>query len=216
MTDAKLPDAQAGYEKGMTNLLAAQAGGNLIYESAGMHASLLGCCFESFVIDNDMLGAILRTVRGIEVDRGQPVARGDARGLPGRPQPLPRPRPDAGADAGGIPLPRGRLPPQPQGMGRARLAPTSSTTRGSASRAILGSHYPRYIAPALDRQLRERFPIRLPEAADAPRQQPLVRSEVVEERAHAHDADPAQTKREAAVLSSGKDVARWAGAAGKR
>ena len=29
MTDAKLPDAQAGYEKGMTNLLAAQAGGNI-------------------------------------------------------------------------------------------------------------------------------------------------------------------------------------------
>jgi len=28
MSDAKLPDAQAGYEKGMTNLLAAQAGGN--------------------------------------------------------------------------------------------------------------------------------------------------------------------------------------------
>ena len=67
MSDAKLPDAQAGYEKGMTNLLAAQAGSNLIYESAGMHASLLGCCLESFVVDNDMLGAILRTVRGIEV-----------------------------------------------------------------------------------------------------------------------------------------------------
>ena len=68
MSDAKLPDAQAGDEKGMTNLLAGHAGGNLIYESAGMHASLLGCCLESFVIDNDMLGAILRTVRGIEVD----------------------------------------------------------------------------------------------------------------------------------------------------
>jgi len=32
-----------------------------------MHASLPDCCFESFVIDNDMLGAILRTVCGIEV-----------------------------------------------------------------------------------------------------------------------------------------------------
>ena len=51
----------------MTNLLAAQAGGNIICEAAGMHASLLGCCFESYVIDNDMIGAILRTVRGIEV-----------------------------------------------------------------------------------------------------------------------------------------------------
>jgi hypothetical protein len=35
-----------------------------------MHASLLGCCFESFVVDNDMLGAVLRTVRGIEVTEG--------------------------------------------------------------------------------------------------------------------------------------------------
>ena len=33
-----------------------------------MHASLLGCCYESYVIDNDMLGAINRTVRGIEVN----------------------------------------------------------------------------------------------------------------------------------------------------
>ena len=33
-----------------------------------MHASLLGCCLESYVIDNDMLGAINRTVRGIEVN----------------------------------------------------------------------------------------------------------------------------------------------------
>jgi trimethylamine--corrinoid protein Co-methyltransferase len=67
MADAKLPDIQAGYEKAYTNMLAAQSGANLVYESAGMHASLLGCCFESFVVDNDILGAILRTVRGVEV-----------------------------------------------------------------------------------------------------------------------------------------------------
>ena len=67
MADAKLPDVQAGYEKAYTNMLAAQAGANLVYESAGMHASLLGCCLESFVVDNDILGAILRTVRGVDV-----------------------------------------------------------------------------------------------------------------------------------------------------
>jgi trimethylamine--corrinoid protein Co-methyltransferase len=32
-----------------------------------MLASLLGCSLEALVIDNDMLGAIMRTVRGIEV-----------------------------------------------------------------------------------------------------------------------------------------------------
>lgn len=68
MADAKFPDAQSGFEKGYTNTLAAHSGANLIYESVGMHASLLGCCYESFVIDNDMLGAINRTVRGIEVN----------------------------------------------------------------------------------------------------------------------------------------------------
>ncbi len=68
MADAKLPDAQSGYEKAYTNILAAHSGANLIYESAGMHASLLGVCYESMVIDNDMLGAINRTVRGIEVN----------------------------------------------------------------------------------------------------------------------------------------------------
>lgn len=68
MADAKLPDAQSGYEKGYTVTLAAHSGANLIYESAGMHASLLGACLESYVIDNDMLGAINRTVRGIEIN----------------------------------------------------------------------------------------------------------------------------------------------------
>ena len=68
MADAKTPDAQAGYEKAYTNTLAAHSGANLIYESAGMHASLLGVSYESMVIDNDMLGAINRTVRGIEVN----------------------------------------------------------------------------------------------------------------------------------------------------
>ena len=68
MTDSKIPDAQSGYEKGYTVSLAGHSGANLIYESAGMHASLLGCCLESYVIDNDMLGAINRSIRGIEIN----------------------------------------------------------------------------------------------------------------------------------------------------
>ena len=67
MTDSKIPDAQSGYEKGYTNVMAGQAGLNMVYESVGMHASLLGACFESYVIDDDMLGSVLRTVKGIEV-----------------------------------------------------------------------------------------------------------------------------------------------------
>ena len=67
MADSKLPDVQSGYEKGITNVLAGMSGLNLIYESAGMHASLLGFCLESLIIDNDMLGQCLRCVRGIDV-----------------------------------------------------------------------------------------------------------------------------------------------------
>ena len=67
MADSKLPDIQSGYEKGITNVMAGLSGLNLIYESAGMHASLLGFCLESLIIDNDMLGHCLRCVRGVEV-----------------------------------------------------------------------------------------------------------------------------------------------------
>jgi trimethylamine--corrinoid protein Co-methyltransferase len=67
MTDAKAIDAQYGVEKGITALAAGLAGGNLIYESSGMTASLLGASFEAFVLDNEMHSAIYRTLRGIEV-----------------------------------------------------------------------------------------------------------------------------------------------------
>ncbi len=67
MTDSKLPDFQAGYEKGYTELLASLAGANLVYEAAGMYGSLLGCSLESFVLDNDLIGSVMRATRGFEV-----------------------------------------------------------------------------------------------------------------------------------------------------
>ena len=68
MTDAKAVDAQYGVEKAMTALAAGLAGGNLIYESSGMTASLLGASFEGFVLDNEMHAAIYRVLRGVEVN----------------------------------------------------------------------------------------------------------------------------------------------------
>ncbi|MEM8592118.1 MAG: trimethylamine methyltransferase family protein [Pseudomonadota bacterium] len=67
MTDAKAIDAQYGVEKGMTSIAAALAGGNLIYESSGMTASLLGVSFEGFVLDDEMHSNTYRALRGIEV-----------------------------------------------------------------------------------------------------------------------------------------------------
>jgi len=67
ITDAKLPDMQAGWEQGITNTLAGLSGLNMVYESVGMHASLLGFCLESLVLGDDILGQVMRTVRGIDV-----------------------------------------------------------------------------------------------------------------------------------------------------
>ncbi|WP_146345754.1 trimethylamine methyltransferase family protein [Falsiphaeobacter marinintestinus] len=67
MTDAKAIDAQYGVEKGISSLAAALAGGNLIYESSGMMASLLGASFEAFVLDDEMHSNTYRALRGIEV-----------------------------------------------------------------------------------------------------------------------------------------------------
>ncbi|MEZ5772214.1 MAG: trimethylamine methyltransferase family protein [Defluviimonas denitrificans] len=67
ISDAKLPDMQAGWEQAITNTLAGLSGLNMVYEAVGMHASLLGFCLESLVLGDDILGQVLRCVRGIDV-----------------------------------------------------------------------------------------------------------------------------------------------------
>ena len=161
MTDSKVPDAQSGFEKGYTVALAAQAGGNLIYEAAGMHASLLGFCLESCVIDNDMLGAIMRTVRGIEVTEDslsveairQVCIEGPGHFL-GHPQTLELMEKDYVYPEVGD-----------------RTSPKEWLEQGSTNviqrarkrtQEILASHYPDHIDPDLDATIRRNFPIRLP------------------------------------------------------
>jgi trimethylamine--corrinoid protein Co-methyltransferase len=168
MTDSKVPDAQSGFEKGYTVALAAQAGGNLIYESAGMHASLLGFCFESCVIDNDMLGSIMRTVRGIEVtdeslsvETVRQVCYDGPGHFLGHPQTLELMEKDyVYPDVGD------------------RSSPKEWAEQGSThviqrarrrTKEILSSHYPDHIDRALDAKIRERFPIRLPRENMTPR-----------------------------------------------
>jgi trimethylamine--corrinoid protein Co-methyltransferase len=67
LADSKIPDIQAGYEKGLTGLAAALAGSNYIHHSAGFLESLLTVAYEQYVIDDDINGSIMRMVRGIEV-----------------------------------------------------------------------------------------------------------------------------------------------------
>ena len=66
-SDSKLPDMQAGWEQMCSNVMAGLSGLNMVYEAAGMHASLLGFCHESLILGNDIIGQALRCVRGIEV-----------------------------------------------------------------------------------------------------------------------------------------------------
>ncbi|WP_300514790.1 trimethylamine methyltransferase family protein [Aliiroseovarius sp.] len=66
-SDAKLPDMQAGWEQMCSNVMAGLSGLNMVYEAAGMHASLLGFCHESLILGDDIIGQALRCVRGIEV-----------------------------------------------------------------------------------------------------------------------------------------------------
>jgi len=167
MTDSKLPDAQSGYEKGYTLALAAQAGANLIYESAGMHASLLGFCMESLVIDNDMIGGVLRTVRGIDVaEESLSVATirdvcidGPGHFL-GHAQTLELMETEyVYPEVGDRTSPKEWIE---QGS-------TDIVQRATArTREILSRHYPVHIDPALDATIRERFAIKLPTDAMRP------------------------------------------------
>lgn len=67
-TDSKLPDAQAGYEKALSVSLAAQAGANLITQACGMQAGLMAVSLPAYVIDNDMIGAVMKSAVSVDVN----------------------------------------------------------------------------------------------------------------------------------------------------
>lgn len=67
LTDSKISDIQAGYEKGISGLAVALSGANYIHHSAGFLESMLTIAYEQYVIDDDINGAIMRMVRGIEI-----------------------------------------------------------------------------------------------------------------------------------------------------
>ncbi len=62
-----MPDAQAGHEKTLTAMCAANAGSNLIY-GAGMLDSGLIFSYTQLVIDNDIFKMVRKVMQGIVVD----------------------------------------------------------------------------------------------------------------------------------------------------
>jgi trimethylamine--corrinoid protein Co-methyltransferase len=164
MTDSKLPDTQSGMEKAYTTAAAGLAGGSMIHESAGMHAALLGCAYESLVIDNDMLENVMRMVRGIEVNDETlsleaiaDVNLGGPRHYLGHPQTLALMETE-------YRYPRlidRKSPAEWQRAGR----PTMVESARDYVRDTLRDHYPSHIDPNLDARIRERFDIKLPREA---------------------------------------------------
>ncbi len=164
MSDSKFPDFQGGAERAYTTTCAATSGANIIYESAGMYASLLSVCPESLLIDNDILGASLRITRGIEVNEEtlsfdvlKDVCLGNKGHYLGTGQTLEVMQteyiyPDFGD----------------------RLSPNEWTEQGkpvllekAAARKneILSNYHPMHISDEIDLQIREQFPIFLPREA---------------------------------------------------
>lgn len=68
MTDSKLLDIQGGYESAITSLLCALAGANFIHDAAGLMEFALTVCYEKYVVDNEILGMVMRAVEGITVN----------------------------------------------------------------------------------------------------------------------------------------------------
>lgn len=159
-TDSKSADAQSGYEKSMTVTLAAQAGSNLVTQACGMHAGLMGVAFESYVIDNDMLGGVMRSLSPFEVnettlaaDMISEIVRGEGHFL-GHSETYKRMESDF-------------LYPEIAD----RKSPAEWEEAGSKDirevaqekvREILATHYPSHISAEVDPKLRAMFDIKLP------------------------------------------------------
>ncbi len=68
MSDSKVNDVQAGYESAITNLMVGLAGGNFIHDAAGFLEFCMTASYEKLVIDNEIIGMVMRAVEGIRVN----------------------------------------------------------------------------------------------------------------------------------------------------
>ncbi|MCU9839985.1 trimethylamine methyltransferase family protein [Ruegeria sp. WL0004] len=160
MSDAKMPDAQMGYEKGIASVVAGLAGANRVLESAGMMASLMGVSYEAMVIDNDMLGMAQRVVRGIEVsdetlsvDTIKAAVLGEGHFL-GAADTLKSMQTEFH-----YPQIADRASVQ---VWTAEGAQTIGERARNVAADLLANHFPQAMDTAVDAAIRDRFPIRLP------------------------------------------------------
>ena len=164
MSDSKFPDFQGGAERAYTTACAAVSGANLIYEAAGMYASLLSACPESLLIDNDILGAALRITRGIEVNEEtlsfevlKDVCLGNKGHYLGAGQTL-----EVMQTEYIYPVFGDRLSPNEWAEQNKPVLLDKAITRKNE---ILGGYHPAHISDEVDRAIREQFSIFLPREA---------------------------------------------------
>ncbi len=67
LTDAHLPDAQAGVESALALYTAARNGSNFIVHACGILGSFISMSYEKFIIDEELCGYIRRCLRPLEV-----------------------------------------------------------------------------------------------------------------------------------------------------
>ena len=160
MSDAKAVDAQMGLEKAISATAVGLSGCNMIFESSGMMASLLGASAEAFVVDDEMLSHVYRLLRGVEVDSQQldiqaieqeVLATGHFLGAEKTLEAMQRDYfyPSEMSDR------------QPPDGWQESGSLTMQQRANRRAKQILASHRPHYLSAEADAQIRSRFPILL-------------------------------------------------------
>ncbi len=68
MSDSKILDTQAGYESALTAMTVALSGSNYIHDSVGILEMCQVFSYDKMIIDNEILGNVLRVMDGIDVN----------------------------------------------------------------------------------------------------------------------------------------------------
>ena len=133
----------------------------MVYESAGMMASLLGVSFEAFVLDDEMLSHVNRMIRGIEVNEEtlgfeaiRSVVTGEGHFL--------------GSNHTMAAMQRDYYYPKLADRNAPALwqelgAADAWRTARAKAREVLAEHRPRYLATEADSAIRKRYNILAPE-----------------------------------------------------
>jgi trimethylamine---corrinoid protein Co-methyltransferase len=158
LTDSKVPDIQAGYEKAFSICLCVLAGSNYIHHAAGMLESMLAVAYEQYVIDDEIIGMAMRLLKGIQVN-------GEALGF----EAIQEAKPSGNflSSMHTVQFMRQEYFNQTLGDRQSREAWEKSGSLDGRERArrkareILKAHTPRGIDPRVDQEIRKRFDIRV-------------------------------------------------------